>query len=170
MADVYYQPDELTQDTLALHVDNLKPGRKPEDLLFQVLLDWGVDLALPVTEEKIEGWRVFFVADNALAACFDTGLDEDFVKILAKRAAARRFPRRRLRQRRGEDQHRADLQGPQSAHRTEDAVRMNFEIRRDDIPVTLPMKCQWKALRTHSLAFHGHRRIGVRRCLLPAVS
>ena len=89
MADVYYQPDELTQDTLALHVDNLKPGRKPEDLLFQVLLDWGVDLALPVTEEKIKGRRVFFVADNALAACFDTGLDEDFVKTLAKRAPLR---------------------------------------------------------------------------------
>lgn len=89
MADVYYQPDELMQDTLALHVDNLKPGRKPEDLLFQVLLDWGVDLALPVTEEKIKGRRVFFVADNALAACFDTGLDEDFVKTLAKRAPLR---------------------------------------------------------------------------------
>jgi adenine-specific DNA-methyltransferase len=89
MADVYYQPDELTQDTLALHVDNLKPGRKPEDLLFQVLLDWGVDLALPITEEKIAGRRVFFVADNALAACFDTGLDEEFVKTLAKRAPLR---------------------------------------------------------------------------------
>ncbi|MEY4569128.1 MAG: hypothetical protein RLZZ398_567 [Verrucomicrobiota bacterium] len=96
MADVYYQPDELTQDTLALHVDNLKPGRKPEDLLFQVLLDWGVDLALPITEEKIKGRRVFFVDDSgepaahpALAACFDTGLDEDFVKILAKRAPLR---------------------------------------------------------------------------------
>ena len=89
MADVYYQPDELTQDTLALHVDNLKPDRKPEDLLFQVLLDWGVDLALPIAEEKIGGRRVFFVDDNALAACFDTGLDEDFVKILAKRTPLR---------------------------------------------------------------------------------
>lgn len=89
MADVYYQPDELTQDDLALQVDNLKPGRKPEDLLFQVLLDWGVDLALPITEEKILKHRVFFVADNALAACFDTGLDEEFVKELAKRQPLR---------------------------------------------------------------------------------
>jgi adenine-specific DNA-methyltransferase len=89
MADVYYQPDELTQDTLSLHVDNLKPGRSPEDLLFQVLLDWGVDFALPITEEKILKRRVFFVADNALAACFDTGLDEDFVKELAKRQPLR---------------------------------------------------------------------------------
>ena len=89
MADVYYQPDELTQDGLMLQVDNLRPGRKPEDLLFQVLLDWGVDLALPITEEKILKRRVFFVAENALAACFDTGLDEDFVKELAKRQPLR---------------------------------------------------------------------------------
>ena len=89
MAEVYYQPDELTQDGLMLQVDNLKPGRKPEDLLFQVLLDWGVDLALPITEEKILKRRVFFVADNALAACFDIGLDEAFVKELAKRQPLR---------------------------------------------------------------------------------
>ena len=89
MADVYYQPDEITQDGLMLQVDNLKPGRLPEDLLFQVLLDWGVDLALPITEETIQQRRVFFVADNALAACFDTGLDEAFVKELAKRQPLR---------------------------------------------------------------------------------
>ena len=89
MADVYYQPDEITQDALALQVDNLKPDRKPEDLLFQVLLDWGVDLSLPITEEKILKRRVFFIADNALAACFDTGLDEAFVKELAKRQPLR---------------------------------------------------------------------------------
>jgi adenine-specific DNA-methyltransferase len=89
MADVYYQPDELTQDKLSLHVDNLKPGRTPEDLLFQVLLDWGVDFALPVAEEKILKHRVFFVAENALAACFDTNLDEAFVKELAKRQPLR---------------------------------------------------------------------------------
>jgi adenine-specific DNA-methyltransferase len=97
MADVYYQPDELTQDSLSLHVDNLKAGRSEEDLLFQVLLDWGVDLTLPVTEEKIEGKRVFFVdarseipgAMPEIAACFDTGLDESFVKALAKRIPLR---------------------------------------------------------------------------------
>lgn len=87
--DVYFQPDELTQDDLALQVDNLKRGRKPEDLLFQVLLDWGVDLALPVTEEQIAGRRVFFVDGDALAACFETGLDEAFVKALAARAPLR---------------------------------------------------------------------------------
>lgn len=89
MADVYYQPDQLSQDSLNLQVDNVKEGRTPEDLLFQVLLDWGVDLGLPITEETIKGKKVFFVAENALAACFDTGLNESFCKTLAKRAPLR---------------------------------------------------------------------------------
>lgn len=89
MADVYYQPDQLSQDALGLQVDNVKEGREPNDLLFQVLLDWGVNLGLPITEETIEGKKVFFVADNTLAACFDTGLTEDFCKALAKRKPLR---------------------------------------------------------------------------------
>ncbi|MGD9419839.1 MAG: site-specific DNA-methyltransferase [Verrucomicrobiota bacterium JB025] len=89
MADVYYKPDEVTQDGLDLQVENIKPDRSPEDLLFQVLLDWGVDLALPIEQETIAGKTVFFVAENALAACFDPGLDEDFVKELAKREPLR---------------------------------------------------------------------------------
>ena len=89
MADVYYQPDVLTQDALDLQVDNVKSDREPEDLLFQVLLDWGVDLGLPITEEAIERKQVFFGAENALAACFDTGLTEDFCKALAKREPLR---------------------------------------------------------------------------------
>jgi adenine-specific DNA-methyltransferase len=89
MAEVYYQPDQIIQETLALQIDNVKEGREPEDLLFQVLLDWGVDLGLPINEEEIEGKKVFFVADNALAACFDTGLTEDFCKVLAKRKPLR---------------------------------------------------------------------------------
>lgn len=83
MADVYYSPDAVTQDLLAEHVDNIRYDRTPEDLLFQVLLDWGVDLSLPIRQESIAGKTVFFVDDTALAACFDLGVDEAFVKTLA---------------------------------------------------------------------------------------
>jgi len=85
MADVYYTPDATTQADLLARVDNIKPDRTPEDLLFQVLLDWGVDLTLPITREMIHGKTVFFVAGTALAACFDTGVDEVLVKDLATR-------------------------------------------------------------------------------------
>lgn len=86
MADVYYAPDALDKANLNLFVDNIKPDRTPEDLLFQVMLDWGVDLALPITKQSIQGKDVFFVDGNVLAACFDAsgGVDEAFVKELAK--------------------------------------------------------------------------------------
>lgn len=86
MADVYYMPDALDKGQIDLLVDNIKPDRTPEDLLFQVMLDWGVNLALPITRQTTQGKDVFFVDGNALAACFDGrgGIDEEFVKELAK--------------------------------------------------------------------------------------
>jgi adenine-specific DNA-methyltransferase len=86
MSDVYYSPDNLLKTDFGLFVDNIKPDRTPEDLLFQVMLDWGVDLALPIAKETIQGKEVFFVDGNALVACFDAhgGVDEEFVKALAK--------------------------------------------------------------------------------------
>ena len=86
MADVYYAPDAIAQGQFASMVDNIKPDRTPEDLLFQVMLDWGVDLALPISKQSIHGKDVFFVDGNALAACFDASgsIDEAFVKELAK--------------------------------------------------------------------------------------
>ena len=91
MADVYYAPDALDKANLDLFVDNIKPDRTAEDLLFQVMMDWGVDLALPIARKSIQGKEVFFVDDNALAACFDAhgGIDEAFVKELAKQQPLR---------------------------------------------------------------------------------
>jgi adenine-specific DNA-methyltransferase len=50
------------------------------------MLDWGVDLALPIARWDIQGKEVFLVDGNALAACFDahSGVDEPFVKELAQ--------------------------------------------------------------------------------------
>jgi adenine-specific DNA-methyltransferase len=83
MQDVYYRPDQITQRDLLTSVDNIKPGRTHEDLLFQVLVDWGVDLTLPIRRQTVQGKTVFFVDDNALVACFDTGVTEALVKELA---------------------------------------------------------------------------------------
>ncbi|MDT8261764.1 site-specific DNA-methyltransferase, partial [Roseomonas sp. DSM 102946] len=71
MQDVYYRPDQIDQKDLLTAVDNIKPDRTSEDLLFQVLVDWGVDLTLPIQRETIQGKTVFFVDGNALAACFE---------------------------------------------------------------------------------------------------
>lgn len=91
MEDVYYSPDALSASSLSLFVDNIKPDRSPEDILFQVMLDWGVDLSLPISKEIISGMEVFSVDENALVACFnnDGGINENFVKELAKKEPLR---------------------------------------------------------------------------------
>lgn len=85
MADVYYTPDAIKQDLVSGMMDNIKPDRKPEDLLFQVLLDWGVDLTLPISKKVIQGKTVFFVNQPPydLVACFDAGVTEALIKELA---------------------------------------------------------------------------------------
>jgi adenine-specific DNA-methyltransferase len=89
MKDVYYTPEEVKQDQLELSTNNIKEDRSPEDLLFQVFLDWGLELILPVVKETIEGKTVFFVDGNVMAACFDTGIKEKLFKVLAKRKPLR---------------------------------------------------------------------------------
>ncbi len=89
MHDVYYRPDQINQNDLLAAVDNIKPDRTPEDLLFQVLVDWGVDLTLPIKRETVQGKTVFFVDGNALVACFETGVTEELVKELAGREPLR---------------------------------------------------------------------------------
>lgn len=83
MKDVYYNPNEISQADLLDSVDHIKPDRSSEDLLFQVLLDWGVDLTLPIRRETIHGKEVFIVDENALVACFDDNITEELVSELA---------------------------------------------------------------------------------------
>ena len=89
MQDVYYAPDNLLQSDLDSYTDNIKLDRTAEDLLFQVLLDWGVDLSLAINQETIADKTVYFVDGNALAACFEQDINEEFVKALAARKPLR---------------------------------------------------------------------------------
>lgn len=85
----YKKPDEVQQIELLGMADNIKPDRSGEDLLFQVLLDWGVDLSYPIVRESMLGKTVYFVNDTGLAACFDTGVDEELIRAIAARKPLR---------------------------------------------------------------------------------
>ncbi|WP_375056160.1 site-specific DNA-methyltransferase [Zobellella sp. DQSA1] len=89
MADIYYSPDAIGQGSLDLLVDNIKPDRTEEDLLFQVLLDWGIDLTLPIRKDSLCGKTVYNVDDGALIACFDRNITEELLKALAEQAPLR---------------------------------------------------------------------------------
>ena len=84
MQDVYYKPKDYNQSSLDLFSDNIKPDRSPDDLLAQVMLDWGLPLSLKIINETITGKQVYKVANNSLYACFDKDIDEQFAKELAK--------------------------------------------------------------------------------------
>jgi adenine-specific DNA-methyltransferase len=84
MKDVYYKPQDFKQNALDLFADNIKDDRTADDLLAQVMLDWGLPLSLKIEQLKVNGKQVFKVAENSLYACFDTGIDEDFAKAIAK--------------------------------------------------------------------------------------
>lgn len=84
MQQVYYTPDAVTQQDLFSMVDNVKPDRMPEDLLFQVMLDLGVLLSSPIEVKEIAGKKVFNVADGFLLACFDHDVTDETVKAIAQ--------------------------------------------------------------------------------------
>ena len=85
MEDVYYRPKDFKQGQLSMLADNIKHGRTPEDLLFQVMLDLGVLLSSKIEETTIDGKKVFSVADGYLIACFDNDVSDETVKAIAKK-------------------------------------------------------------------------------------
>ena len=84
MKPVYYTPEEISQQDMFSLVDNVKPDRTPEDLLFQVMLDLGVLLSSPIEVKEIAGKKVFNVAEGFLLACFDHDVTEETVKAIAQ--------------------------------------------------------------------------------------
>ncbi len=84
MENVYYAPEDTKQEDLFHLVDNVKPDRTPEDLLFQVMLDLGVLLSSPIEVKEMAGKKVFNVAEGFLLACFDHDVTEETVKAIAQ--------------------------------------------------------------------------------------
>ena len=84
MKDVYYNPGKTEQKDLLGHVDNIKEDRTPEDLLFQVMLEFGIPLSSKIRKTAIAGKDVFNVEDNFLIACFDDAITNEIITAIAK--------------------------------------------------------------------------------------
>jgi adenine-specific DNA-methyltransferase len=84
MKDVFYHPAEVKQGSLLGMASNVKDDRTAEDLLTQVILGLGLELSLPIEKKEMRGQSVFFVAGNALVACFDDHINLDLIDDLAK--------------------------------------------------------------------------------------
>ena len=84
MNDVYYNPNMLNQNMLDQLVGNVKEDRTPLDLLFQVMLELGIELSAKIEEKELLGKKYFVVNENDIVACFDDGINDEIVKELAK--------------------------------------------------------------------------------------
>ena len=84
MEDVYFAPDELTQGKIKGLIDNVKPDRSDLDLLFGCMIDWGVQLSLPLSKKMVGGKTIHVVNDGELVACFDNEIDEDVISAIAE--------------------------------------------------------------------------------------
>ena len=85
MEDVYYNPLELQQDMLSSMHENIKKDRTDLDLLFQVMLDLGIEISSKIDEFSVDGKRCYSVEDGFLIACFDKNIDTDLVKEIASK-------------------------------------------------------------------------------------
>ena len=87
--DVSRSPKEFEQDQLDLFLNNIKTDRNDLDLLFGCMLDWGVQLSLPMTQEVVDGKTIYTVNDGDLVACFAENVSEDVVKAMAEKMPLR---------------------------------------------------------------------------------
>ncbi len=84
MEDVYFQPKGYTQDTLLAMLDNIKPDRTDLDLLFGCMLDWGVELSLPLSKQTVDSCDIHIVNEGDLVACFSQNVTEKVIDAIAE--------------------------------------------------------------------------------------
>lgn len=87
--EVEHTPKEWNQDQLDLFINNLKTDRNDLDLLFGCLLDWGVQLSLPMTSEEVDGKMIYTVNEGDLVACFAEKVTDSVVKAMADKQPLR---------------------------------------------------------------------------------
>ena len=84
MQDIYYSPKDISQADLFSQVDNVKPDRTGEDLLFQVMLELGATLDSKIETTTVAGKTIYNVAEGYLVACFEPDVTDDVVKSIAQ--------------------------------------------------------------------------------------
>jgi adenine-specific DNA-methyltransferase len=82
MQDVYYSPEQFNENLL--FEDNIKPDRTEEDLLFQAMIELGIELSAKIEKQELAGKTVWSVANGYLMACFDTDVNETTIIGIAR--------------------------------------------------------------------------------------
>ncbi|MBQ0089039.1 MAG: site-specific DNA-methyltransferase [Prevotellaceae bacterium] len=89
MKDVYFAPNDYTQNFLSMLEDNIKEDRTDLDLLFDCMLRWGVELSLPLSSKKVGACTIHNVNDGDLVACFDGKITDEVIDAIAEMSPLR---------------------------------------------------------------------------------
>ena len=84
MNNVYFSPNDLSQADLFTQVSNIKKGTSDLSLLFGCMLDWGVQLSLPLSNFDVSGKTIYNVNDGDLVACFAEDVNEEVITAIAE--------------------------------------------------------------------------------------
>lgn len=87
MKDVYFTPKDVKKNELELF--NIKEDRTDLDLLYGCMVDWGVELSLPMSSEEVDGTTIYTVNEGDLVACFNKPITDNVVKTIADKAPLR---------------------------------------------------------------------------------
>lgn len=87
--EVEHAPKDWNQQELDLFLNNIKSDRTDLDLLFGCMLDWGVQLSLPMTTEEVEGKKIYTINEGDLVACFDEKVTDNVVRAMAEKQPLR---------------------------------------------------------------------------------
>ena len=87
--DIERSPKDWNQGQLNMFLNNIKSDRNDLDLLFGCMLDWGVQLSLPMTQDVVDGKTIYTVNDGDMVACFAENVSEDVVKAMAAKMPLR---------------------------------------------------------------------------------
>ena len=87
--EVEHTPKDWNQDQLDLFLNNIKSDRTDLDLLFGCMLDWGVQLSLPMTTEEVDGKNIYIVNEGDLVACFAEKVTKNVVRVMAEKQPLR---------------------------------------------------------------------------------
>lgn len=89
LTDTLVFPDSLSQMMLSDAITSVKSERDAYDLLFQVLLNWALDLSEPVVADEVDSRLILSVADGALITCFSGDVSPAIIREVARRQPLR---------------------------------------------------------------------------------
>ena len=61
-------------------VNNFVDGRSEEDILYEIILKYGIDLTTPIEEHPIEGKTIYDIGFGTLYICLDNNIDEKVIE------------------------------------------------------------------------------------------